>query len=267
MTGLGRINGEMRIVDLSSEPRLQDASDFCAAWGNTGAASASGCRGMGELIEFKKGPGNVWDDAGEAFPDEGAADSPKPGLLILPILLFLDGFSLVLALFCRPIAATLLIAGGAAIWAVLRDLIGIAAPWALVLCLVAWLIGHFLNRNIDQVIKAIEAGESAIMRAAAQRHAALGRALHLALYLYVAAAPIGFVALLTGALPAPSWLPPSLGLPMIRAVPPLLALACALLPAAAAVATRYYWHPVARHATLLGGKRKFTVAARTEAAE
>jgi hypothetical protein len=30
------------------------------------------------------------------------------------------------------------------------------------------------------------------------------------------------------------------------------------------VTTRYYWHPVARYATLLGGKRKFTVAARSE---
>jgi hypothetical protein len=49
-------------------------------------------------------------------------------------------------------------------------------------------------------------------------------------------------------------------------VPPLVALGLALLPAAAAVATRYYWHPVARHATLLGGRRKFTVAARAEAA-
>ncbi|MEA2755223.1 MAG: hypothetical protein QOJ54_1512, partial [Aliidongia sp.] len=53
---------------------------------------------MGELIEFKKGPGNVWDDAGEAFPDEGAEDSPRPALLLLPILMFLDGFSLIVAL-------------------------------------------------------------------------------------------------------------------------------------------------------------------------
>jgi len=221
---------------------------------------------MGELIEFKKGPGNVWDDAGEAFPDEGAAESPKPGLMILPVLLFLDGFSLVIALVCRPIAATLLIAAGAAIWAVLRDLIGLGAPWALALCLVAWLVAHVLNRNIDQLIKAIEAQESALMRAAAQRHAMLGRVAHLGLYLYVAAAPMAFTALLTGALPAPSWLPPSLGSPAIGMVPPLLTLVLALLPAGAAVATRYYWHPVARHATLLGGRRKFTVAARAEAA-
>jgi hypothetical protein len=221
---------------------------------------------MGELIEFKKGPGNVWDDAGEAFPDEEAADSPRPGLLILPILLFLDGFSLVIALVCRPIASTLLVLAGAATWAVLRDLFGIGMPWALGLCLVAWLVAHFLGRNIDQLIKAIEALEATLMRMAAQSHPALGRALHLALYLYVAAAPIGFTAMLTGALPAPAWLPPSLTSPVAGILPPLVALALALLPAAAAVTTRYYWHPVARHATLLGGKRKFTVAARAEAA-
>jgi hypothetical protein len=221
---------------------------------------------MGELIEFKKGPGNVWDDAEEAFPDEDAADSPRPGLLIMPILLFLDSFSLALALVCRPIAATLLVVAGAAIWAVLRDLLGLGALWALGLCLVAWLVAHFLGRNIDQLIKAIEAIEARLMRAAAQRHPALGRALHLALYLYVAAAPIVFTAVLTGALPAPSWLPPSLASPVQGIVPPLVALGLALLPAAAAVTTRYYWHPVARHATLLGGKRKFTVAARAEAA-
>ncbi|MEI9982064.1 MAG: hypothetical protein WDN69_01895 [Aliidongia sp.] len=220
---------------------------------------------MGELIEFKKGPGNVWDDAGEAFPDQESAESPKPGLMILPILLFLDGFSLVLALVCRPVAATPLVLGGAVLWAGLRDLIGLGPSWALGVCLAGWLVAHFLNRNIDQLIKAIESGESALMRAATQRSAALGRVLHLVLYLYVAAAPIAFTALLTGALPAPSWLPHSLALPLL-AVPRLPALACALLPAAAAIATRYYWHPVARHATLLGGRRKFTVAARAEAA-
>jgi hypothetical protein len=220
---------------------------------------------MGELIEFKKGPGNVWDDAGEAFPDQESAESPKPGLMILPILLFLDGFSLVLALVCRPVAATPLVLGGAVLWAALRDLLGLGPSWALGLCLAGWLVAHFLNRNIDQLIKAIESGESALMRAATQHHAALGRVLHLALYIYVAAAPIAFTALLTGALPAPSWLPHSLALPLMT-VPRLPALAFALLPAAAAIATRYYWHPVARHATLLGGRRKFTVAARAEAA-
>src|ERR1700722_6441505 len=111
---------------------------------------------MGELIEFKKGPGNVWDDAGEAFPDQESAESPKPGLMILPILLFLDGFSLVLALVCRPVAATPLVLGGAVLWAALRDLLGLGPSWALGLCLAGWLVAHVLNRNIDQLIKAIE---------------------------------------------------------------------------------------------------------------
>jgi hypothetical protein len=202
---------------------------------------------MGELIEFKKGAGNVWDDAGEAFPDEDSSNSPKPRLLIIPILVFLDGFSLVLAMFCRPVAATLPIAGGAAAWAILRDVLGFGVSWASALCLGAWLAAHFFGRDIDQLIKAVETGESALMRAAARRHAALGRAAHLALYLYVAAAPFGLAAWLGGG----------------KTIP----LACAALPAVVAVTTRYYWHPVARHATLLGGKRKFTVAAGTSAAE
>ena len=221
---------------------------------------------MGELIEFKKGQGDVWDDAGEAFPDEEGSDSPRPGLLILPILMFLDGFSLLLALVCRPIAATALVLGGAAAWAALRDLIGLSPSWALWLCLAAWLGAHIIGRNIDQLIKAIEGGETALMRRAAQRSATLGRLLHVALYLYVAAAPVRAAALFTGWLPAPAWLPPALRLPP-PAGPAWLLPALALLPAAVAVATRYYWHPVARHATLWGGRRKFTVAAqRAEAA-
>jgi|GEM_PF-4318268 hypothetical protein len=219
---------------------------------------------MGELIEFKKSAGNVWDDAGEAFPDEGGPESPRPGLMILPVLLFLDGFSLVVALVCRPVAATLLLVLGAAIWAVLRDLFGLGAPWALALCILAWLGAHVLGRNIDQLIRAIEALESALMRAAALRNRRFGRAVHIGLYLYVALAPVGFALLLTR---GPSWLPPSLVSPASGTVPTLLALGLALVPAAAAVATRYYWHPVARYATLLGAKRKFTVAARAEAAE
>lgn len=222
---------------------------------------------MGELIEFKKGPGNAWEDAGEAFPDEESDDSPRPGLLILPVLVFLDGFSLVIALCCRPVAATLLIASGAAVWAMLRGLLGLDAGWALALCLVAWLAAHVWGRNIDQLIKAIEAREARLMRMAVQRHRLLGRAVHLGLYLYVAAAPMAFVALLTRALPAPSWLPASLAPPDFGRVPLFVTLALGVVVAAAAVTTRYNWHPVARHATILGGKRKFTVAARAEAAE
>jgi hypothetical protein len=216
---------------------------------------------MGELIEFKKGPGNVWDDAGEAFPDDGVVESPRLRLMILPILLFLDGFSLLLALVCRPVAATVPIVVAAAIWALLRDGLGIDVAWALGLCLAAWLVAHFLDRNIDQAIKAAEAVESALMRAAARRHALLGRALHLGLYLYVAAVPIGFALLASGAVTAPFRLPPSLRLFAFDGVPPLVAVSLALVPAAIGVVTRYFWHPVARHATLLGAKRKFTVAA------
>src|ERR1700760_2587764 len=120
--------------------------------------------GMGELIEFKKGQSGVGDDAGEAFPDEEGSDSPRPGLLILPILMFLDGFSLLLALVCRPIAATPLILGGAALWAGLRDLLGLSPGWAFGLCLAGWLGAHIMGRNIDQLIKAIEGGEAALMR-------------------------------------------------------------------------------------------------------
>ena len=222
---------------------------------------------MGELIEFKKGPGNVWDDAEEAFPDEEIAESPRPGLLILPILVFLDGFSLLLALVCRPIAATPVVLGAAAIWAALRDVLGLGAGWALGLCLLAWLFAHALDRNIDQLIKAIETAESGLMRRATQRRAALGRALHLALYFYVAAAAPLAASVYAGLIPIPAWLPQSLRLPTPPGVPPWVLVGLALLPAAAAVATRYYWHPVARHATLLGGRRKFTVAAkRAEAA-
>ena len=221
---------------------------------------------MGELIEFKKGPGNVWDDAGEAFPDEDTGESPRPGLMLLPILLFLDAFSLALALVCRPIAATPLILGGAALWAGLRDLLGLSPGWALGVCLAGWLGAHITGRNIDQLLKTIEGGEATLMRRATQRHAVLGRLLHLALYLYVAAAPVLAAALFAGWLHAPAWLPPSLRLPP-PTTPAWLLPALALLPAAAAVTTRYYWHPVARHATLLGGRRKFTVAAqRAEAA-
>jgi hypothetical protein len=221
---------------------------------------------MGELIEFKKGQGDVWDDAGEAFPDEEGSDSPRPGLLILPILMFLDGFSLLLALVCRPIAATPLILGGAAVWAGLRDLLGLSPSWALWICLAAWLGAHIIGRNIDQLIKAIEGGEAALMRRATQRSATLGRLLHIGLYLYVAAAPVLAAALFTGWLPAPFWLPPALRLPP-PASPAWLLPALAFAPAGVAVATRYYWHPVARHATLWGGRRKFTVAAqRAEAA-
>jgi hypothetical protein len=220
---------------------------------------------MGELIEFKKGPGNVWDDGGEAFPegDEAETETPKPSLLILPILLFLDAFSLGVALVCRPVAATPLIALGALIWSGLRDLFGLGPGWALGLCLLAWLVAHVLGGNIDQLVKPIESAETTIMRDAAKRHRGLGRVLHLTLYLYVALAPIAFTALLTGTLPAPAWLPHALKPPAIALVPPLIALAIGLVPAVAAVTTRYNWHPVARYATLLGSKRKFTIAARS----
>jgi hypothetical protein len=220
---------------------------------------------MGELIEFKKGPSNVWDDAGEAFPEEDTPDSPRPGLMILPILLFLDGFSIALALVCRPVAATVPLLAGVVLWAALRDGVGFGIPWALGFCFALWLIAHVRDRNIDQLIKGLESAEADAMRTATQRNAALGRALHLALYLYVAAFPVVVAALAAGVIPAPHWLPRSLAAKPI-AVPPLLVLGLALLPAAAAVTTRYYWHPVARHATLLGGRRKFTVAARAEAA-
>jgi hypothetical protein len=219
---------------------------------------------MGELIEFKKGPGNVWDDAGEAFPDEGAEDSPRPALLLLPILMFLDGFSLIVALVCRPIAAAPLILAGALLWALLRDLLGLGAPWALGLCLSAWLGAHFLERNIDQAIKAIESAESSAMRGAAQRSRALGRVVHLALFACAAIIPIVFTLLLIGVLHGPSWFPASLTHPAGALVPSSLAWGLAVIPALVAVTTRYYWHPVARYATLLGGKRKFTVAARSE---
>jgi hypothetical protein len=224
---------------------------------------------MGELIEFKKGPGNVWDDGGEAFPDGGEDEvlNSKPSLLILPILLFLDAFSLVVALVCRPVAATPLIALGAVIWSGLRDLFGIGPGWALGLCLLAWLVAHALGGNIDQLVKPVESAETAVMRAAAQRHRVLGRMLHLALYGYVALAPIAFTVLLTGTVAAPGWLPHALRPPVVPLVPPLLAFAVGVVPAIAALTTRYYWHPVARYATLLGGKRKFTIAARSEAAE
>jgi hypothetical protein len=222
---------------------------------------------MGELIEFKKGPGNVWDDAGEAFPDEGAEESPRPALLLLPILMFLDGFSLLVALICRPVAATPLLAVGVLVWTLLRDLFGLGVPWALGLCLTVWLGAHFLERNIDQAIKAIESLEATAMRRAAQRSRVLGRAVHLGLYAYVAVAPIIVTLLLTGILRGPSWLPPSLTPHAGALLPVLVVLGLAVIPALIAVTTRYYWHPVARYATLLGGKRKFTVAARNEAAE
>lgn len=221
---------------------------------------------MGELIEFKKGAGNVWEDAGEAFPEEDGPDSPQPGLLMLPILLFLDGFSLAVAMICRPLAAILVLAAGAAIWAALRDLIGIGASWTLLICLVAWLGAHRVGRNIDQAIKAVEAGEAALMRQAAQRSDALGRGLHLMLYILVGLAPFGIAAFLTGLLAPPPWLPRSLAFPVPWQASPPAVLILALAPAAAAVATRYYWHPVARYSTLLGRKRKFTVAAGAKAA-
>jgi hypothetical protein len=222
---------------------------------------------MGELIEFKKGPGNVWDDAGDAFPDQDAEDSPRPALLLLPILMFLDGFSLIVALVCRPVAVLPLILAGSLAWALLRDLFGLGAPWALGLCLSAWLGAHFLARNIDQAIKAIEALESSAMRGAAQCSRTLGRVVHLALYACAAAIPIIFTLLLIGVVHGPSWFPASLTHAAGALVPSSVALGLAAIPALVAVTTRYYWHPVARYATLLGGKRKFTVAARSDAAE
>jgi hypothetical protein len=222
---------------------------------------------MGELIEFKKSQGNVWDDAGEAFPEEEAPESPRPGVMILPILLFLDAFSLALALVCRPIAATVLVIAGAVIWAFLRDFVGFGVAVSLGFCLIAWLVAHFLERNIDQLIKAIESVEAGAMRATTQRGAGFGRALHLALYLYVASVPFAVAAFATGLIAEPHWLPRSLAWKPLLGVPTLLALGLAVLPAAVAVTTRYYWHPVARHATLLGNRRKFTIAGkRAEAA-
>jgi hypothetical protein len=221
---------------------------------------------MGELIEFKKGAGNVWEDAGEAFPEEDGPDSPQPGLLMLPILLFLDGLSLAVAVICRPLAAILVLAAGAAVWAALRDLIGIGASWTLLVCLIAWLGAHRVGRNIDQAIKTVEAGEAALMRRAAQRSEKLGRGLHLMLYVLVGLAPFGFAALVTGMLTPPAWLPRSLVFLAPLPASPLVALILALGPAVAAVATRYYWHPVARYSTLLGRKRKFTVAVGAKAA-
>ena len=157
---------------------------------------------------------------------------------------------------CRPVAATPVVLGTAAIWAAPRDVLGLGAGWALSLCLLAWLFAHALNRNIDQLIKAIETAESGLMRRATQRRAALGRALHLALYLSVAAAAPLAASVYAGLIP---WLSPSLRLPMPPGVPPWVLVGLALMPAAA---TRYYWHPVAWHATLLGGRRKFTVVAK-----
>jgi hypothetical protein len=221
---------------------------------------------MGELIEFKKAAGNIWEDAGEAFPEEDGPDSPQPALLMLPILLFLDGFSLVVAMICRPPAAILVLASGAMVWAALRDLIGIGASWTLLICLVAWLGAHRFGRNIDQAIKAVEAGEAALMRWAAQRSEKLGRSLHLVLYVLVGLAPFACAALLTGMLTPPAWLPRSLTFHAPLPAAPPVALILALGPAAVAVATRYYWHPVARYSTLLGRKRKFTVAVGAKAA-
>ncbi len=215
---------------------------------------------MGELIEFRKDRKEVWSDSGEDLPEEESVDSPRLRLLMLPILLFLDVLAAFLALMCRPISGCIALFGGLALWVGLRDLIRLDPFWSLIAGLGIWLLAHALDYDLDWLIRYLETEEAELMRSISARSKALGRVLHLTLYLYVALAPGLVLALATGVLRLPNWVPPSLhgnlapdaGLPVLLAALPL---------AVTAIAMRYRWHPIARHATLDGRRRKLTLAA------
>jgi hypothetical protein len=213
---------------------------------------------MGELIEFRKDRAEVWSDSGE-LPDEAPADSPRLRLLMLPILLFLDALAAVLAIICRPVAASIAGAGALVLWVGLRDVVGFDSFWTLLICLGLWLVAHVLGHDLDRLFRLLEAREAGLMRAAGTVSPALGRAVHLVLYLYAALVPGTVLLLLTGALRLPRWVPESLHSVLdFTALPILIA---ALPLAVTAIVTRYRWHPIARHATLAGNRRKLTLAA------
>jgi hypothetical protein len=217
---------------------------------------------MGELIEFKKGPQNVWGDGGGPPPEEAEAESPRLRLLLLPIFAFLDALSLAIAFVCRPVAASFLMVLAALLWAGLRDGLGLGHSLALTLCLLAWLAAHFFAYDLDRLVKRIERAECGFLRRSYAIHPALGRVVHLALYAYVAVAPGVVLAVLMGLGGGASTLPASLRPTLtIGADHPILVLLAAIGLAIAAVTTRYRWHPVARHATILGSRRKLAIAA------
>lgn len=215
---------------------------------------------MGELIQFRKGPEGVWSDAGEPPVEEPPPEPGRPRLLALPVLLFLDALALVLALACRPVPATVLVLAGGALWSAFRALIGLGHGGALLLGLLCWVVAALFGHDVDGLVKAVETAESAALRRAYRASRVGGRALHVALYLYSALAPGVLIAWASGLLRGPAWLPAVVrpdGL--VGHDHPAAVLLAGLLLGAAAVATRYRWHPVARHATLLGAPRKFAV--------
>jgi hypothetical protein len=214
---------------------------------------------MGELIEFRKDRGEVWSDTGEPV-EPPPEDASRLRLLLLPILLFLDALAALLALLCRPVAASLVLVGALGFWAGLRDGIGIAPGWSLGICLGLWVVAHFRDYDLDRLVRRLESGEAALMRAASARSVPFGRVLHVALYAYVAVVPGFVLALATGVLMMPHWLPESIRGP-IQSVPPLGILLAAPPLAVTAIVMRYRWHPIARHVTPTGRRRKLTLAA------
>ncbi|HVJ55443.1 MAG TPA: hypothetical protein VM689_23480 [Aliidongia sp.] len=216
---------------------------------------------MGELIEFRKDQADVWSDSGEP-PDEAPPEPPRLRLLMLPILLFLDLLAAALAILCRPLPGSIALGGAMALWVGLRDLVRLDSGWSLMVGLLIWLIAHVCGHDFDRIIRLLEEGEATVMRAVTARSARAGRLLHLVLYLYVATVPGLLLAVVTGALPLPRWVPPSLksGLEIGTAYPWLVALGAVPL-AILAVVMRQRWHPIARHATIDGRRRKLTLAA------